>query len=296
MVANKNGPEDGCPLNGTRVQRISRIANIRFGKASEIKIGTWNVRSMYEPGKIHNTIHEIERMSIAVLGISEMRWPQTEKYQIEAYTVYYSGKNRLQNRNGVAIIVNEDVNSAVLRVAPISERIIMLRIRASPKDINIVQVQKLEMEEYDKRHDLFHLHRKVKEISNQRRYWKTDRIEDQDGHISLENDQQLLQWKQYIQELFALGHNISQLELRRQCTLQHSKLYGVPCTRPGPSNSSLGRFSIIEDMQEDDRGHAIEKGKSKYSRGSVCGNRTSFECEKCAVVFHPKDCFGIFHK
>ncbi|KAF2887004.1 hypothetical protein ILUMI_19170 [Ignelater luminosus] len=63
-------------------------------------------------------------MSISVLRISEMKWTQTRKCQIEAYTLYYSGENGTQNRNGVAIIVNKDVNSAVLSVAITSETII----------------------------------------------------------------------------------------------------------------------------------------------------------------------------
>lgn len=46
-----------------------QIQNIKSG----IRIGTWNVRSLYKPGKAHNTIREIKRLNIATLGISEMR-------------------------------------------------------------------------------------------------------------------------------------------------------------------------------------------------------------------------------
>uniref|UniRef100_A0A2S2R952 Craniofacial development protein 2 n=1 Tax=Sipha flava TaxID=143950 RepID=A0A2S2R952_9HEMI len=39
-----------------------------------LKIGTWNVRTMAQASKIDNSIHEMKRMKIEILGINEMRW------------------------------------------------------------------------------------------------------------------------------------------------------------------------------------------------------------------------------
>lgn len=38
-----------------------------------LKIATWNVQSMYESGKAHNIVKEMNRLQIDILGISETR-------------------------------------------------------------------------------------------------------------------------------------------------------------------------------------------------------------------------------
>ncbi|KAF2903871.1 hypothetical protein ILUMI_02303 [Ignelater luminosus] len=72
--------------------RASRVVNQRnSGEVAKdknnLRIGTWSVRSMFEPEKIHNTIQQMKRIRVDVMGISEMRWLGTgqltvlEKYQ-----------------------------------------------------------------------------------------------------------------------------------------------------------------------------------------------------------------------
>lgn len=36
-------------------------------------MGTWNVRSMFEAGKVYFIVKEIDRLQISVMGITEMR-------------------------------------------------------------------------------------------------------------------------------------------------------------------------------------------------------------------------------
>ena len=38
------------------------------------RIATWNVRTMYQKGKLENIKQEMDRMKINVLGLSEVRW------------------------------------------------------------------------------------------------------------------------------------------------------------------------------------------------------------------------------
>lgn len=119
-------------VSGQRVRRISGSAR---------RICTWNVRSMFQESKIHNTIQEMKRLKIDVMGISEMRWRGKEgKCCVSEHTVYYTGNKDPQHRNGVEVILSKEAAGAVLRVRYLSDRVLMVKLRDKPFNINIVQV------------------------------------------------------------------------------------------------------------------------------------------------------------
>ena len=39
-----------------------------------VKIGQWNVRTLFETGKCAQVVKEMQRYGISILGVSEMRW------------------------------------------------------------------------------------------------------------------------------------------------------------------------------------------------------------------------------
>ena len=67
-------------------------------------IGPWNVRSMNQ-GKLDMVKQEIARMSIDILGISELKWIGMGEFNSDDHCIYYCGQKSLR-RNGVALIVN----------------------------------------------------------------------------------------------------------------------------------------------------------------------------------------------
>ena len=54
-------------------------------------------------------------MNISILGISELKWTGTGEFNSDDHYVYYCWQESLR-RNGVALIVNERVQNAVLDV------------------------------------------------------------------------------------------------------------------------------------------------------------------------------------
>ena len=121
----------GQTFNGQRVRRIPRPA---------LKIGTWNIRSMFEAGKIHNTIKEMSRLRIDVMGISEMRWPGNGECQIGDHIVYYAGNEDRNHRQGVGLIIKKELKPSIISCLPYSDRVILLKIRGNPFNINLIQV------------------------------------------------------------------------------------------------------------------------------------------------------------
>ena len=120
------------------------------------KICTWNVRSMFEGGKIHNTIQEMERLKIDVMGISEMRWQGTGRCCVGEHVVYYSGNDEPHHWNGVAVILNKRAANAVISVLPLSDRIIMVKLHGSPININILQIYAPTMDKPDEEIEEFY--------------------------------------------------------------------------------------------------------------------------------------------
>ena len=67
-------------------------------------MGPW-VRSMNQ-GKLEAVKHEMARMNIDVLGISELKWTGMGEFNSDDHCIYYCGQDSLR-RNGVAILVNK---------------------------------------------------------------------------------------------------------------------------------------------------------------------------------------------
>src|SRR6478735_3722092 len=111
---------------------------------SKIRMGTWNVRGLNQVGKMANVLQEMKRMNIDVLGVSETFWkgegefmtglPETE----ENFRVIFSGGDK--NRRGVGMVLRGKVGQAVMQYNLISDRIIVVRLKATPVNLLLLQV------------------------------------------------------------------------------------------------------------------------------------------------------------
>ena len=90
-------------------------------------IGTWNVRSMNQ-GKLEVVEHEMTRVNIDILGISELGWTGMGEFNSDDYYIYYCGQESFR-RNGVAIAVNKRVLNAILGCNFKNDRMISVHLR-----------------------------------------------------------------------------------------------------------------------------------------------------------------------
>ncbi|KAG8224318.1 hypothetical protein J437_LFUL007260 [Ladona fulva] len=94
----------GQIFNDQRVLRIPR---------SDLKVATWNVRSLFIAGKLDNVDIEMKRLKIVILGIRDVQWPGVGKCNTENGVIYYSGSNNSTHRYAVAIMISKNINKAV---------------------------------------------------------------------------------------------------------------------------------------------------------------------------------------
>ena len=75
------------------------------------RIGTWNVRSMNQD-KLEVVKQEMTRVTIDILGTSELKWTGMVGFKSDDHYIYYCRQESLR-RNGIAVMVNKGVRNAV---------------------------------------------------------------------------------------------------------------------------------------------------------------------------------------
>ena len=70
-------------------------------------IRTWNVKFMNQ-GKLEVVKQELARVTVNILGISELKWTRMDEFNSDDHYTHYCGQEPLR-RNGVAIVVNKRV-------------------------------------------------------------------------------------------------------------------------------------------------------------------------------------------
>ena len=73
-------------------------------------------------GKLEVIKQEMARVSVDILGSSELKWTGMGEFKLDNHYIYYCQQESLR-RNGVAIIVNKRVRNAVLRCSLKNDRI-----------------------------------------------------------------------------------------------------------------------------------------------------------------------------
>ena len=78
-------------------------------------------------------------MNINILEISELKWTGMGEFHSDDHYIYYCGQESLR-RNGVALIVNNRVQNAVLECNLKNNRMISFLFQGKPFNITIIQV------------------------------------------------------------------------------------------------------------------------------------------------------------
>ena len=82
---------------------------------------------------------EMARVNIDILGISELKWTETDEFNSDDHYIYCCGQESLR-RNGVSIIVNERIGNAVLGCNLKNNTMISVRFQGKPFNITVIQV------------------------------------------------------------------------------------------------------------------------------------------------------------
>ena len=130
--------------NGTSPGRnsyVTQVASDRLQATAQkifLKIGTWNVSTLYRAGQLENVAHKMNRAKLDILVLCETRWSGNGRLELENHTMLYSGGE--QHAKGVALIMTKKVGKLVLDCWTVLERVIKVKLKCQPVNINIIQV------------------------------------------------------------------------------------------------------------------------------------------------------------
>ena len=82
---------------------------------------------------------EMARVSVDILGISELKWTGMGEFNSDDHSIYYCGPESLR-RNAVALIVNKRVQNAVLGCNLKNKRMISVHFQDKSFNIRVIQV------------------------------------------------------------------------------------------------------------------------------------------------------------
>ena len=90
-------------------------------------------------GKWEVVKQEMARVNVDTLGISELKWTGMGEFNSDNHYIDYCGQESLR-RNGVAIMVNQRVQNAVLGCNLKNDRMISVRFQCKRFNITVIQV------------------------------------------------------------------------------------------------------------------------------------------------------------
>ena len=88
-------------------------------------------------GKLEVVKQEMARVNINILGVSKLKWTEMGKFNSDDHYIYYCGQESLR-RNGVALIVNNRVQNAVLGCSLKNDRIISACFQGKLFNITVI--------------------------------------------------------------------------------------------------------------------------------------------------------------
>ena len=116
----------GACMSGSgesRKEATGRTMEILNAK-TQTRLGFWNVRTMFETGKLAQVTSEMDRYNLHILGVNESRWTGAGRQRTgTGETVLYSGRDDNMHLEGVAIILKKGLEKSLIEWKPVNSRI-----------------------------------------------------------------------------------------------------------------------------------------------------------------------------
>ncbi|XP_047502956.1 uncharacterized protein LOC125048336 [Penaeus chinensis] len=108
-----------------RLKKIAQRRKKSVGEMTEVKLGTLIVGSMTSRG--HELVDLMERIKVKAICLQETKWKGSKTRELGiGYKLFYVGEDG--RRNGVGIVLDDELKKGVVDVRRPSHRIIWLKV------------------------------------------------------------------------------------------------------------------------------------------------------------------------
>ena len=131
-------PQDSMNPGGESREEASRKTPV-LSTRTTTKIGTWNVQTMFETGKLHAVEREMERYGLDILGVSEARWNGKGKKKMGGgKLLLYSGREEGEiHQSGVALLLSRQARDSLIEWEGHGDRILRASFRSSRQRLHM---------------------------------------------------------------------------------------------------------------------------------------------------------------
>ena len=130
------------PVGNTRCSRPSSSETLtpppnhnKIG--GQLTVGTWNVRTLFQAGKLELLRRELGRLRCDIVRLSEVRWTGTGE-QLGGRFIY-TGEETAHER-GVRFMLSDRAHKALIEYIPVSARVIVAKFQTQCRNISVVWV------------------------------------------------------------------------------------------------------------------------------------------------------------
>ena len=105
----------------------------------KIRVGSWNVRTLYQAGKLQQVLRQMTNYKVEILCVSGARWTVSgRRILASGHTIFYSGRTDNLHRGGVAVIVTRKVENILLEWKPVNDRFMKVRFNSKFAKLTII--------------------------------------------------------------------------------------------------------------------------------------------------------------
>ncbi|XP_047267558.1 craniofacial development protein 2-like [Capsicum annuum] len=120
---------------GTSLGLGARGSKVTWDKrASTLRVGSWNIGTLQ--GKSIELVKILQKRRVSIVCIQETKWVGTKARDVDGYKLWYLGSVR--HRNGVGILVDEELREQVVEVKRVSDRLMSIKLVIEGFMVNVI--------------------------------------------------------------------------------------------------------------------------------------------------------------
>jgi exonuclease III len=119
-------------------------------------IGTWNVMTLLNPGKLQELAEEVAKTQIEILALQEVRWPGKRQINKKVYLLYYSGTKEKIGQAVAGFLLMKKIQKYIINFELHNERLCKLSVKGKYNNITLINAYALTEDKTEETKEQFY--------------------------------------------------------------------------------------------------------------------------------------------